>query len=108
MRVEGARNELGGNWGADLSHPFFTDLQRVSWRATAGSREDYRYFRRPDENSAAVMLQRSYGDLGGVFRVGPPGKLALLGASVSYEDEMPPAAQGRPGSGAEARLQERV
>lgn len=89
MRVEGARNELGGNWGADLSHPFFTDLQRVSWRATAGSREDYRYFRRPNEDAAAVMLQRSYGDIGGVVRVGPPGKLALIGASVSYEDEIP-------------------
>ena len=93
MRAEGARNELGGNWELELSHPFFTDLQRISWRSTAGSREDYRYFRRPDQNSAAVMLQRSYGDLGGVVRVGPPSKFALLGGSVSYEDEMP---QNRP------------
>jgi hypothetical protein len=89
MRAEGARNELGGNWELELSHPFFTDLQRISWRSTAGSREDYRYFRRPDESSAAVMLQRSYGDIGGVVRIGPPGKLALLGGSISYEDEMP-------------------
>ena len=89
MHLEGARNELGGNWGMELSHPFLTDLQRVSWRSTAGSREDYRYFRRPDEDRAAVMLQRSYADIGGVFRIGPPGKLALIGASVSYEDEMP-------------------
>jgi hypothetical protein len=89
MRAEGARNELGGNWELELSHPFFTDLQRVSWRSTAGSREDYRYFRRPDQTSAAVMLQRSYGDVGGVVRIGPPGKLALLGGSLSYEDEMP-------------------
>ena len=89
MRAEGARNELGGNWELELSHPFFTDLQRVSWRSTAGSREDYRYFRRPEENSAAVMLQRNYADAGGVVRIGPPGKLALVGASVSYEDELP-------------------
>jgi hypothetical protein len=89
MRAEGARNELGGNWELELSHPFFTDLQRISWRSTAGSREDYRYFRRPDQNSAAVMLQRNYGDIGGVVRIGPPGKLALLGGSVSYEDELP-------------------
>ncbi len=89
MRVEGARNELGGNWEMELSHPFFTDLQRISWRTTAGSREDYRYFRRPDQLPAAVQLQRSFGDVGGVFRIGPPGKLALVGASLSYEDEMP-------------------
>lgn len=89
LLLEGARNELGGHWGMELSHPFLTDLQRVSWRSTAGSGEDYRYFRRPDEDPAAVMLQRSYADMGGVFRIGRPGNLALIGASVSYEDEMP-------------------
>ena len=87
--AEGARNELGGSWGVEMSHPFLTDLQRVSWRSTAGSREDYRYFRRPDERPAALMLQRNYADVGGVVRIGPPGKLALVGASVSYEDEIP-------------------
>ena len=87
--AEGARNELGGNWGVELSHPFLTDLQRVSWRTTAGSREDYRYFRRPEMDPAALLLQRSYADIGGVVRVGPPGKLGLIGASISYEDEMP-------------------
>ena len=89
LMLEGARNELGGSWGMELSHPFLTDLQRVSWRTTAGSREDYRYFRRPAVDRAALMLQRSYADIGGVVRVGPPGKLGLVGASVSYEDEMP-------------------
>ncbi|MEO8576561.1 MAG: hypothetical protein ABI556_07675 [Gemmatimonadales bacterium] len=89
LRMEGSRNELGGNWGFELNHPFLTDLQRVSWRTTLGSREDYRYFRRDGNVKPAVMLQRSYADMGGVVRVGPPGKLALLGASLSYEDEMP-------------------
>ncbi|HEU4879533.1 MAG TPA: hypothetical protein VFT21_08770, partial [Gemmatimonadaceae bacterium] len=87
--LDGARNELGGNWGFELSHPFLTDLQRISWRTTAGSREDYRYFRRDGLERPAVNLQRAYADAGGVIRVGRPGKLALIGASVSYEDEMP-------------------
>jgi len=86
--LDGVRDELGGTWGMELSHPFLTDLQRVSWRTTAGSRESYRYFKSPDDDPA-VLLQRSYADVGGVVRVGPPGKLALLGGSVSYEDEMP-------------------
>lgn len=88
--LNGARNELGGSWGFELSHPFLTDLQRISWRTTAGSREDYRYFRREgDFARPAVLLQRAYADVGGVVRVGPPGRLALIGASVSFEDEMP-------------------
>lgn len=95
LSLTGARNELGGDWGFELSHPFLSDLQKISWRTTAGSREEYRYFRRVDQASLevgppAVGLQRAYGDVGGVLRLGPPGgRLALLGGSVSYEDEMP-------------------
>lgn len=95
LALTGARNELGGDWGIEVSHPFLSDLQRISWRTTAGSREEYRYFRRADQASLdvgppAVGLQRGYGDVGGVVRLGPPGgRLALLGGSFSYEDEMP-------------------
>jgi hypothetical protein len=104
LKIDGARNELGGNWGFELSHPFLTDLQRISWRTTAGSREDYRYFRREDDTSRpAVLLQRVYGDIGGVIRVGPPGKIGLIGASVSYEDEMPEPFATRIGFGTTER-----
>ena len=106
LMLEGQRNELGGDWAFELSHPFLSDLQRISWRTTAGSREEYRFFRRdplepvsvpdggipigPRGGSPAVGLNRSYADLGGVVRLGPPGgKLALVGGSISYEDEMP-------------------
>jgi hypothetical protein len=100
LKINGSRNELGGNWGFELSHPFLTDLQRISWRTTAGSREDYRYFRREDNlPRPAVLLQRAYADLGGVVRVGPPGRLALIGASLSFEDEMPESFPTRVGVG---------
>jgi len=90
LAIEGARNELGGDWSFELSHPFLSDLQSISWRATLGSREEYRYFRRLGQSPPAVGLQRSWGDMGGVFRVGRPGgSLGLLGGSVSFEDEMP-------------------
>jgi hypothetical protein len=104
LKLDGARNELGGNWGFELSHPFLTDLQRVSWRTTAGSREDYRFFRREgDLSRPAVLLQRVYADAGGVVRVGAPGRLALIGASVSYEDEMPEPFPTRIGLGTTQR-----
>lgn len=105
LRLEGARNELGGTWDFELSHPFLTDLQRVSWRTTAGSREDFRYFRREGDSASrpAVLLQRVYGDVGGVIRVGAPGRLALIGASVSFEDELPEPFPTRIGSGTTER-----
>jgi hypothetical protein len=88
--LTGGRRELGSDWSTEASHPFITDLQRLSWRTTAGNTNSYFYFRRPGADPAAVRLQRSYSDVGGVVRVGPPlGRLALVGGSVSFEDEKP-------------------
>jgi hypothetical protein len=93
-RLEGARLQLGSEWSMETSHPFLTDLQRISWRTTAGNTAGYFTFKRPntDPNADAVALriQRSYSDIGGVIRIGPPlGRLALVGGSISFEDERP-------------------
>ncbi|MDP9201037.1 MAG: hypothetical protein M3P26_03775 [Gemmatimonadota bacterium] len=90
LRTEGGRRELGSDWATELSHPFLTDLQRLSWRTTAGNENGYFYFRRPNADPAALRIGRSYSDIGGVVRIGPPlGRLALVGGSVSFEDESP-------------------
>jgi hypothetical protein len=92
LLAEGGRRELGSDWATELSHPFLTDLQRISWRTTAGNLNGYYYFRRPDAEAAALRLTRSYSDVGGVVRIGPPlGRLALIGGSLSFEDEDPAA-----------------
>jgi len=79
--LQGGRRELGSDWSTEASHPFLTDLQRLSWRTTAGNSNGYFYFQRPNADRAAVKLQRSYSDIGGVARIGPPlGRLLLVGA----------------------------
>lgn len=92
-RLEGGRRQLGSDWAMETSHPFLTDLQRVSWRTTAGNTLGYFEFRRPitapDTNPVALRIERSWSDIGGVFRIGPPGRLALIGGSISFEDEKP-------------------
>lgn len=90
LRVEGGRRELGSDWAMEASHPFVTDLQRISWRTTAGNTIGYFYFRRPNALPSALRIGRSYSDIGGVVRIGPPlGRLALVGGSISFEDENP-------------------
>ena len=90
MLVEGGRRELGSDWRTELSHPFLTDLQKISWRTTAGNLNGYYSFKRPNALSASIKLARSYSDIGGVARIGPPlGRVALVGASLSFEDEDP-------------------
>jgi hypothetical protein len=90
FEVEGGRRELGSDWTTELAHPFLTDLQRLSWRTTAGHQNGYFQFKRPDADPSALRIQRSYSDIGGVVRIGPPlGRLALVGGSISFEDENP-------------------
>ncbi|HLA14622.1 MAG TPA: hypothetical protein VJZ25_06320, partial [Gemmatimonadaceae bacterium] len=90
LHLQGGRRELGSDWDGELSHPFLTDLQRLSWRTTAGNATGYSYFRRPNAQSVGLLVGRSYSDIGGVIRFGPPlGRLALLGGSLSFEDEDP-------------------
>lgn len=90
FRVEGGRRELGSDWAVETSHPFLTDLQRISWRTTGGNTNGFFYFRRPDALPVALRIERSYSDIGGVIRIGPPlGRLALVGGSISFEDEKP-------------------
>jgi hypothetical protein len=88
LLLQGGRRELGSDWDGELSHPFLTDLQRLSWRTTAGNSDGYYYFRRPDTEAVGLLVERSYSDIGGVIRIGPPrGRLALVGGSLSFEDE---------------------
>ena len=90
LRVEGGRRELGSDWATELSHGFLTDLQRLSWRTTSGATNGYFHFRRPNADRASLQVRRSYSDIGGVVRIGPPlGRLALVGGSISFEDETP-------------------
>jgi hypothetical protein len=89
LHADFGRRERGEDWGAEISHPFLTDLQRVSWRTTGGSRDGYARFRKPDGQFLFLPFARTYGDIGGVVRIGAPGLLALVGASASYEREMP-------------------
>ena len=89
LHVGVAQRERGQDWEMEWSHPFLTDLQHLSWRTTAGSSDGYARFRRLDGTSLFLPFGRSYGDIGGVVRVGHPGRVALVGASISYERETP-------------------
>lgn len=87
--AEGTRNELGGSWNTELAHPYLTDLQRIAWRTTAGGVESYQRLLRPSGDNVAMQFTRTYGDVGGVIRLGPTGRLFLVGGSVSRELERP-------------------
>jgi hypothetical protein len=89
LGVEGQQDPLGNHWQIASAHPFLTDLQRVAWSARGGSTDDYVFFSTNRDQQHALNSQRSFFNVGGLVRVGPPGRLSLFGASISGEREMP-------------------
>ena len=91
--LDGHETPLGDNTLVDFTHPFYTDLQRIAWRAQAGTNDDYVQFMNNVNSSHAIHLSRNYFDVGGIVRVGPPGRLSLFGASISGDDDRPGSTQ---------------
>ena len=87
--IQGAREQHGDHWGSEASHPFLTDLQRAAWRVSAGESRGYFGFLREGAPTASVEYRRNYADVGGIIRIGGPGRLSLFGASLSRERELP-------------------
>jgi hypothetical protein len=83
------QNPLGDDWQVDALHPFYTDIQRIAWRARSGGTDDYVQFINDINSSHALRVSRNYYDAGGIVRIGPPGRLSLFGASISGLDERP-------------------
>ena len=90
LDLQGLRGDAGvSNWLLGAAHPFYTDEQRFAWRAVALDHQDIYSFRRSNDTSAAIDFSRKFVDIGGVVRLGQPGKLSLFGMSLSSEDDTP-------------------
>lgn len=86
LALGASRASLGGDWEAEGSHPFLTDLQRVAWWARKGMQEGYFTFARGAHVPApSILVDRGFVDLGGIVRIGEPGRLSLFGVSFTRE-----------------------
>jgi len=85
--AQALQSPLGDFWEVASEHPFYTDIQRIAWQARVGARDDYVQFPNDLNSSHALRLVRNYFDIGGIVRVGTPGRLSLFGAALSGDDE---------------------
>ncbi len=83
------RNPLGTAWTAEGFHPFYTDIQRLAWLVQVGSLDDFVQFENDVNSAHAIRLVRNFFELGGVLRIGPPGRLSLFGLAIAGDDERP-------------------
>ncbi len=79
------RRRVGEAWWADLTHPYYTDLQRVAWRAVVGNSNEFLELTRPHTRPNALFYRLGYASVGAVGRIGVPGRLSLFGVSMSTE-----------------------
>lgn len=88
LSLHGDRLQLGGEWEASVEHPYYTDLQRVAWRADIGGDHDFfELAGAGGEDDLALGSERTFASLGAIVRVGVPGRLSLFGASFTRERE---------------------
>ncbi|MEO7040446.1 MAG: hypothetical protein ABI446_14295 [Gemmatimonadaceae bacterium] len=88
--LQALRGDAGiSNWLIGVGHPFLTDEQRFAWGAVALDHQDIYSFRRTNDTSAVIDFSRKFADIGGVVRLGQPGRLSLFGASLSSEEDSP-------------------
>ncbi|MEP7381907.1 MAG: hypothetical protein ABI910_09490 [Gemmatimonadota bacterium] len=91
LQLVAARRELGSDWLTEVSYPFLTDVQRAAWRVSGGQVDEFARFLRPNGMPSSLEVQRRFGDVGAMLRVGSTGLLGLVGAQLSYEDNAPAA-----------------
>lgn len=91
LDLETTRHALGLDDHAQLLLPFRTDLQRFAWRIIGGRSRGHARFEERDTGRVALGFERSYFESGAILRVGPPGRLTLLGLSFTNERADPDA-----------------
>ncbi|MBA2686359.1 MAG: BamA/TamA family outer membrane protein [Gemmatimonadaceae bacterium] len=90
LDLQALRGDAGiSNWLVGAEHRFLTDEQRFAWRGVILDHQDIYSFRRTNDTSAVIDFSRKFADIGGVVRLGQPGRLSLFGMSISSEDNTP-------------------
>jgi len=80
--LDGARYQIGHRLVAEVEHPLFTDLQRISWHAGIIVTDDYPRFERVDADQLALQASdRSWG-VSSLLRVFGTHTVTLLGGAI--------------------------
>ena len=77
------RFRIGERFVAELEHPFFTDLQRVSWHAGYLTGNGVRGFERPSREPLALQVDDRAWDISSLMRIFGTQTVGLLGGAVT-------------------------
>jgi hypothetical protein len=89
LSLASLREPFGRDERAEMSLPFRTDVQRFAWRTVIGESRGHALFTQRDSGRLTLGYGREYAEAGGIARAGPPGRLSLLGLSITNERSWP-------------------
>jgi len=89
LRLEARRELFGQRMQMQVVRPFYTDLQRLAWIGSVGGTREPLRFLRGELPMNAVNVRRAFGNVGGLVRVGPVGRLKLLGLLLLARRSVP-------------------
>lgn len=70
LTVVAERFPLTSDYVASLTHPFYTQFQRLGWYTGVSRSEGYVSFTRPEGAALSLPITRTRWDVGGIFRLG--------------------------------------
>ena len=91
--LDADRYQVGHRVGAEIEHPFFTDLQWIAWHVGFVTRDDYFGVERPARDPLALPMNDRSWDGSALVRLFGTRTVALLGAAASGR-RVDPAAAG--------------
>jgi hypothetical protein len=77
------RHRVGHEVQGDLGHPFYTDLQWISWHVGGRVSEDYLRFNRPAHDQLALELTDQRWDISTLARLFGTHTVALIGGAIT-------------------------
>ena len=82
FNLEFDRYEIGSRVGAEMGHPFFTDLQRVSWHTGFEVADNYPRFERQARDPLALQAKSRSWDGSGILRAFGTTTVTLFGGAI--------------------------
>jgi hypothetical protein len=92
VNVEGYQHRIGSDIGAEIGHPFFTDLQRISWHIGTRTSTSFPRVARPARDPLALELREHGWDATGVLRLFGTRTITLVGGALTGRRVDPGAA----------------
>jgi hypothetical protein len=77
------RYQVGHRINAEIEHPFFTNLQRISWHVGTITSNDFFRVERPAGDALALPMTNRSWEAGGLLRVFGTTTVALVGGAVA-------------------------